>query len=106
MDNLCFSRSDGSVRDYISESKGIHANRHPIFFLNGGRTARLHPHRLVQGRWTIFVSPDRRGPCAITFPNQKEYTRTAIQSSSLMAEERRVYTHTGWCKVDGQSLFL
>jgi hypothetical protein len=49
----------------------------------------------------------RRNPHgAITYPNQKEYARTAIQSFSLAAEERHIYTHTGWRKVDGQRLFL
>jgi hypothetical protein len=43
---------------------------------------------------------------AITFPNQKEYARTAIQSYSMTAEERCVYTHTGWRKVDRRRLFL
>jgi hypothetical protein len=33
---------------------------------------------------------EQMGPAAITFPNQKEYARTAIQSFSLTAEERQV----------------
>jgi len=52
--------------------------------------------------WAI----ERMGPAAITFPNQREYARTAIQSSSLAAIERHVYTHTGWHNVGGQWLFL
>jgi hypothetical protein len=46
------------------------------------------------------------GSGAITFPNQREYARTAIQSFSMTAEERCIYTHTGWRNVDGRWLFL
>jgi hypothetical protein len=49
---------------------------------------------------------EQMGPHAITFPNQKEYARAAIQSFSMSAEERRVYTHSGWREVDGQWVFL
>lgn len=49
---------------------------------------------------------ERMGPAAITFPNQRDYARTAIQSFSITAEERCIYTHTGWRKVDGRWLFL
>jgi len=49
---------------------------------------------------------ERMGSAAITFPNQREYTRTAIQSFSMTAEERCIYTHTGWRKVDDRRLFL
>jgi hypothetical protein len=49
---------------------------------------------------------ERMGPAAITFPNQREYTRTAIQSHSMAAEERCIYTHTGWRKVDGHWLYV
>ena len=49
---------------------------------------------------------ERMGSAAITFPNQRDYARTAIQSFSIMAEERCIYTHTGWRHVDGRWLFL
>ena len=49
---------------------------------------------------------EKLGPCAITFPNQKDYARTAIQSFSMEAEESRIYTHTGWRNVDGGWVFL
>lgn len=65
-------------------------------------------------RFTIgaseFASMDwpieRMGSGAITYPNQREYARTAIQSLSMSAEERCIYTHTGWRNVDGRWLFL
>jgi len=49
---------------------------------------------------------EQMGPGAITFPNQKEYARTAIQWYSMTAEDRRIYTHTGWRKVGGLWLYL
>jgi hypothetical protein len=49
---------------------------------------------------------ERMGAAAITFPNQRDYARTAIQSFSITAEERCIYTHTGWRKVDGRWFFL
>ncbi len=68
----------------------------------------------VKSRFTIpaseFAGMDwpiaRMGAAAITFPNQRDYARTAIQSSSLTAEELCVYTHTGWRNVGGHWLFL
>lgn len=52
--------------------------------------------------WAI----ERMGPGAITFPNQRDYARAAIQSHSMTAEERCIYTHTGWRNVDGRWIFL
>jgi hypothetical protein len=52
--------------------------------------------------WAI----EQMGPGAITFPNQREYARTAIQWYSIGAEDRRIYTHTGWRNVDGSWLYL
>jgi hypothetical protein len=57
-----------------------------------------------------FASMDwpiaRMGATAITFPNQREYARTAIQSLSLTAEERYIFAHTGWRNLDGHWTFL
>jgi hypothetical protein len=49
---------------------------------------------------------EQMGPAAITYPNQKEYVRTAIQSFSFEAEERRIYAHTGWREIDGRWMYL
>jgi hypothetical protein len=46
------------------------------------------------------------GAGAITYPNQKVYSLPAIQWFSLSAEERRIYTHTGWREIDGRWLYL
>jgi hypothetical protein len=59
-------------------------------------------HNFARMDWPI----EEMGPAAITFPNLKEYARTAIQSFSFVAEERRIYTHTGWRKIDGEWLYL
>ena len=45
---------------------------------------------------------ERLGAAAIVFPNQRDYARAAIQSLSLTATEKRIYTHTGWRKMDGR----
>ena len=69
------------------------------------------------GRESRFTIPDsefagmewpirQMGPAAITYPNQREYARVAIQSLSLNAEERRIFTHTGWRKIDDRWLFI
>jgi hypothetical protein len=49
---------------------------------------------------------EKMGPAAITYPNQREYARTAIQSFSLTAEVRCIYTHTGWRQLNGQWCYL
>src|SRR5258706_5873006 len=49
---------------------------------------------------------EQMGSGAITFPNQRDYARTAIQWFSLTAGERCIYTHTGWRDVGGCWLFL
>lgn len=61
------------------------------------------PAALFAGmEWPINIM----GPAAITYPNQREYARTAIQSFSLTAEERCIYTHTGWRQIDGRWCYL
>jgi len=49
---------------------------------------------------------ERLGAAAITFPNQREYARVAIQSCSITAVDKRIYTHTGWRNAEGQWTFL
>ena len=46
------------------------------------------------------------GAAAITFPNQREYARTAIQALSLTAAEKTIYTHTGWRNLNGHWVYL
>jgi hypothetical protein len=49
---------------------------------------------------------ERMGAAAITFPSQKDYARTAIQSLSITAGERCIYTHTGWRNLGGSWVYL
>jgi hypothetical protein len=49
---------------------------------------------------------ERMGCAAIIYPGQREHARTAIQSVSISAEERRIFTHTGWRHLDGRWVFL
>ncbi len=49
---------------------------------------------------------ERLGAAAITYPNQRDYARAAIQSLSMTADERCIYTHTGWRNLDGHRLYL
>ena len=46
------------------------------------------------------------GAAAIVYPNQKEWARTGIQRLSSEIEERVVYSHTGWRKVNGGWMYL
>jgi hypothetical protein len=46
------------------------------------------------------------GVSAITFPNQLQYARTAIQNRSFAAEHRRIYMHTGWRNFNGRWVYL
>jgi len=49
---------------------------------------------------------EKLGSAAITYPRQTDYARAAIQSCSLDAEERSVYTHTGWRLIDHHWVYL
>jgi hypothetical protein len=49
---------------------------------------------------------EQLGPAAITYPNQREYARTAIQALSLTATEKRIHTHTGWRYVDNRWIYF
>lgn len=46
------------------------------------------------------------GARAITYPNQREYALTAIQTLSAGTKEQHVYKHTGWRNVNGRWMFL
>ena len=69
------------------------------------------------GRKTRFTVPaselaamnwpiERLGAAAIVFTNQRGYAQTAIQSLSLTATEKCIFTHTGWRNVDGRWIYL
>ncbi len=56
----------------------------------------------AQMNWPI----ERLGAAAIVFPNQRGYAQTAIQSLSLTAAEKCIYTHTGWRNAGGRWIYL
>jgi hypothetical protein len=49
---------------------------------------------------------EKMGSRAITFPRQKEYARTAIQSFSWNVTEQLVYAHIGWRKINCEWAYL
>jgi hypothetical protein len=49
---------------------------------------------------------ERMGSSAITFTKQGNDALIAIQSSSMTAEERCIYAHTGWRNIGGRWVFL
>jgi hypothetical protein len=90
--NICLDDGVETKREFEVESELM------------GRAFRFHipASGLASMEWPI----EQMGPHAITFPNLREYARAAIQSFSVTAEDRRVYTHSGWRIVDGRWLFL
>lgn len=69
-----------------------------------GRPFQFHvsASEFAQMDWPI----EKMGAAAITYPNQREYARTAIQSVSLTAVDRSIYTHTGWRHAAGSWTYL
>jgi hypothetical protein len=49
---------------------------------------------------------EQMGSGAVTYPNQREYARIAIQLLSPTAENRTVYTHTGWRRIGSHWFYL
>jgi hypothetical protein len=94
-----------SIVTNICLDDGVETKRE--FELQCELTGRSFGFTIPSARFSPMDWPiEQMGPYAITFPNQKEYARTAIQSHSVSAEEQRVYTHSGWRSVDGRWLFL
>ncbi len=62
----------------------------------------LSASRFTSMKWPL----EHIGPGAFVFPHKQEYARAAIQSFSTAATDERIYTHSGWCNVDGSWLYL
>jgi hypothetical protein len=88
------SLDDGVETKREFEIRGQQAGRSMSFSVPANRFAQMD--------WTI----EFMGPNAITFPNQKDYARAAIQSASVEAAERVVFTHSGWRQINGRATFL
>jgi hypothetical protein len=69
-----------------------------------GRTVRFSIPAVEFARmdWPI----EHLGSAAITYPNQRDYARTAIQWLSLTAEEKVIFAHTGWRRIEDKWMFL
>jgi hypothetical protein len=46
------------------------------------------------------------GPAAIVNPYQKDWARAAVQNLSTDIREQKMYTHTGWRRIDGVMIYL
>lgn len=90
--NICLDDGVEASRHLEIEAE-LHGSRHR-FTISASAFAAMN--------WPI----EQLGAAAIVHPNQKDYARTAIQALSLAAAEQRVYTHTGWRKVDGVWIYL
>jgi hypothetical protein len=94
-----------SIKTSITLDDGLETKRE--FEIESELIGRVYRFTIPASQFTGMDWPiEQMGPGAITFPNQRDYARTAIQSSSLTAEERRTYTHTGWCNVEGHWKYL
>lgn len=67
---------------------------------------KLHFTISASAFWAMNWPIEQLGAGAIVYPNQREHARTAIQSLSVTATEQRVYTHTGWRRVNDQWIYL
>jgi hypothetical protein len=77
------------------------------FQMAAGLFGRSYQLTVSASRFSAMNWPiELMGPQAITYPNQREYARAAIQCFSISAEEQRVYTHSGWREIDGHAVFL
>jgi hypothetical protein len=94
-----------SIKTSITLDDGVETKRE--FEIESELMGRTFQFRIPASQFTSMDWPiEQMGSGAITHPHQKDYARTAVQSFSLAAEERCIYTHTGWREVDGKWLFL
>lgn len=90
--NICLDDGVETRREFEIESE-LHGRKF-CFTIAASEFSRMD--------WPI----EQMGPGAITFPNQRDYARTAIQSHSMTPEHRCIYTHTGWRNIDGHWFYL
>jgi hypothetical protein len=99
------SNYQAKIKTNICLDDGVETKRE--FEVEAESLGRLFRFTIPASEFASLEWPiDQMGAAAITFPNQRDYARTAIQFFSMTAEERCVYTHTGWRKVDGRWLYL
>jgi hypothetical protein len=105
LDQVQLSNYSASIKTNVTLDDGVETKRE--FGIETELLGRNYQFTIPASQFAVMNWPiDKMGPGAITFPGQQDYARTAIQSFSLAAQERHVYTHTGWRKFDGHWLFL
>jgi hypothetical protein len=105
LSQLQLTNYQAAITANIQLDDGIETRRE--FEIDTQLLGRSHRFTIPADEFTAMDWPIKfLGAAAITFPNQKEYARTAVQSLSMTAEERRIYTHSGWREVAGRQLFL
>jgi DNA polymerase I-like protein with 3'-5' exonuclease and polymerase domains len=96
------------IVDDVLEDDGSGESRR-VFELEARLAGRIHRFSLPADTFTAMNWPaEQLGAQAIIYPtpSARDHTRVAIQLFSAAVHERRIYTHTGWRKVDGRWLFL
>lgn len=94
-----------TIKTNITLDDGIETRRE--FEIECALMSRTYQFTIPAARFAPMDWPiEQMGAGAITLPNQKEYARTAIQFFSRTAEERRIYTHAGWRKINGAWVYL
>ena len=94
-----------TIKTNITLDDGIETRRE--FEIECALMSRSYQFTIPATRFASMDWPiEQMGSGAITFTNQKDYARVAIQWFSRTAEERHIYTHTGWRKINGVWVYL
>ena len=90
------TRDDGVETTRVLEIEAVINGRSHAFSVNAAQ--------FTQMTWPL----EHLGPEAVVQPGQgsKDRARVAIQILSGRIPQRRVYTHTGWRKIDGANVYL
>ena len=94
-----------AIKEDITEDDGVETKR--FFQIAATQGNKAYSFVIAAGELALMEWPIKHiGPSAIVNPNQKDWTRAAVQSLSTNIQERMIYTHTGWRKVGGSVLYL
>ena len=89
----------------IQIDDGVETRRE--FAIEAELLGRSYAFKVPASEFTKMDWPiEKIGPAAITYPNQQQYARAAIQFTALTAEEQTIYAHTGWRVINGEHVFL
>jgi hypothetical protein len=105
LSQVLLTNYQAAITGNIQLDDGIESKRE--FEVEAQLMGRTYRFTIAADEFTSMDWPIKyMGVSAITYPNQREYARTAIQSFSLCAEKRCIYTHTGWRQLNGQWCYL